>query len=96
MPSFGERIKGLREQNKLLQREVAAKLEIDTPMLSKIERGERLAKKEQVLLLAELFKYPVDDLLSIWLSDKVYEVVKDEKIGLKAIQLVEQRLKRQK
>ena len=49
--SFGQRIKELRENKKLLQRHLAASLEIDTPMFSKIERGERKAKREQVLKL---------------------------------------------
>jgi transcriptional regulator with XRE-family HTH domain len=51
---FGNKIKQLRESKNLLQREVAGFLDMDTPMLSKIERGERKAKKEQVLLFAIL------------------------------------------
>ncbi|MFP4506775.1 MAG: helix-turn-helix domain-containing protein, partial [Cyclobacteriaceae bacterium] len=51
---FGVRIKALREQKGLLQRQLAASLEIDTPMFSKIERGERRAKRAQVVKLAEL------------------------------------------
>lgn len=47
---FGERIRELRESQGLLQRQLAANLEIDTPMFSKIERGERKAKREQVLI----------------------------------------------
>ena len=54
---FGDKIKQLREANHLLQRQVASELEIDTPMLSKIERGDRKAKKEQVLLFAKLYIY---------------------------------------
>ncbi|MBX2913239.1 MAG: helix-turn-helix transcriptional regulator, partial [Cyclobacteriaceae bacterium] len=38
---FGERIRELRESQGLLQRQLAANLEIDTPMFSKIERGDR-------------------------------------------------------
>jgi len=53
---FGERIKHLRESQNLLQRQVASLLEIDTPMLSKMERGERKAKKEQVIHFAKIFK----------------------------------------
>jgi transcriptional regulator with XRE-family HTH domain len=41
MNQFGEYIKQLRESNSLLQRQVANLLEMDTPMFSKIERGER-------------------------------------------------------
>ena len=64
---FGERIKELRESKELLQRQLAASLEIDTPMFSKIERGERRAKREQVLLLAELLEADANELLTICL-----------------------------
>ena len=50
---FGNRIKELREEQGLLQRQLAAFLEIDTPMFSKIERGDRRAKREQVIKLAD-------------------------------------------
>jgi transcriptional regulator with XRE-family HTH domain len=92
---FGDTIKNLREKQGLLQRQVATHLEIDTPMLSKIERGERSAKREQVIILADLFKQSVNDLLSLWLADKVYDIIKDEEVGLKAIQVAEEQVKYQ-
>lgn len=76
---FGERIKELREQHNILQREVAAALQMDTAMLSKIERGERKARKEQIKRFAHLFKIDQDVLLTLWFADQVYEIVKDEK-----------------
>ena len=85
---FGERIKELRESKELLQRQLAASLEIDTPMFSKIERGERRAKREQVLLLAELLEADVHDLLAVWLADQVYELVKDEEDAKEALEMV--------
>ena len=42
---LGERIKELRAEHGVLQRQLAALLEIDTPMFSKIERGDRRAKR---------------------------------------------------
>lgn len=53
-------------------------LEIDTPMFSKIERGDRGAKQTQVIQLAEYFKIDKNELLTLWLADKVLDVVKDE------------------
>ena len=50
---FGNKIRELRDDNGVLQRQLAALLEIDTPMFSKIERGDRRAKREQVIKLAE-------------------------------------------
>ena len=35
---FGNKIKALRDEQGVLQRQLAAYLEIDTPMFSKIER----------------------------------------------------------
>lgn len=93
MNQFGLQIRQLREQKGLLQRQVANQLEIDTPMLSKIERGERNAKRDQVKILSKIFKVPMDDLLLLWLADKVYEVVKDENVALKALYITEEKLR---
>ena len=45
---FGRKIKELREERGLVQRQLSAALEIDTPMYSKIERGERKTKRSQI------------------------------------------------
>lgn len=90
---FGEKIRGLRESNRLLQRQIASQLEIDTPMLSKIERGERKAKKEQVLSFAKLLNANKDELLTLWLADQVVEVLQDEDLALQAMQLAEEEVK---
>lgn len=95
MNQFGGRIRELREQNNLLLRQIAHKLDIDTPMLSKIERGERRAKKEQVSIFATIFSVKENELLSLWLADQVYEIVKDEVVALKAIQVAEEEVKYQ-
>ena len=50
---FGNKIKELRDEQGALQRQLAALLEIDTPIFSEIERCVRRAKREQVIKLAE-------------------------------------------
>lgn len=90
---FGEKIKQLRKVNRLLQRQVASQLEIDTPMLSKIERGDRKAKKEQVLLFAQILDGNKEELLTLWLADQVVEVVQDEDFALGAMQVAEEEIK---
>ena len=89
---FGSKIKELREANGLLQRQVASQLEIDTPMLSKIERGERKAKKEQVAQFAKLYKADKDELLTLWLADQIYDVIKDEDVASKAMDAAQEEL----
>lgn len=90
--NFGIRIKELRENQSLLQRQLAASLEIDTPMFSKIERGERRAKREQVLLLAKLLKADTQELLTLWLAEQVYDLVKDEEVASSALKIAEEDL----
>ena len=50
---FGNKIRELRYEQGVLQRQLAALLEIDTPMFSKIERGDRRAMREHVIKLEE-------------------------------------------
>lgn len=95
MSKFGEHIKKLREEHHFLQKHIAAHLDIDTPMLSKIERGERKAKKQHVILLANILQTQQSDLLTLWLADQVYDVVKNEEVALKAIQVAEEQIKYQ-
>lgn len=86
---FGERIRELRESQGLLQRQLAANLEIDTPMFSKIERGERKAKREQVLKIAEILKASEEELLALWLADQIKEIVTDEDQALQALKIAQ-------
>ena len=52
--------------------------EIDTPMFSKIERGDRRAKREQVIKLAEYLHQDEKEMLTLWLADKVLDAVGGE------------------
>ena len=72
---FGKKIRVLRDELGVLQRQLAALLEIDTPMFSKIERGDRRAKREQVIKLAEYFHQDENEMLTLWLADKVLDAV---------------------
>lgn len=90
---LGNKIRQLRDEQHVLQRQLAALLEIDTPMFSKIERGERRAKREQVIKLAEYFKEDEKEMLALWLADKILDVTKgadDVKEG--AIKIVQERI----
>lgn len=89
---FGNKIRTLREDQNLLLRQVASILEMDTAQLSKIERGERQAKKETVLKIAVILKVKDDELLTLWLADQIYDVVKDEKNALKAMMVAEEKV----
>jgi len=93
MESLGETIRQLREEKELPLRTVAAYLDIDQAILSKMERGQRKATREQVVKLAKYYKIKTDDLLIAWLSDKVVYEVEDEKLALRALQVAEEKIK---
>ncbi len=75
---LGNKIKSLRDEQGILQRQVAAYLEIDTPMFSKIERGDRRAKRSQVIQMATYFKVDEKEMLTLWLADKVLDALEGE------------------
>ena len=90
---FGNKIRILREEQKMLLLQLAPLLDMDTAQLSKIERGERNAKKETVLKLADILKVTPDDLVTLWLADQIFDVVKDETTALKAMMVAEESVK---
>ena len=93
MSSIGEKIRELRESKALPLRIVAAYLDIDQAILSKIERGQRRANREQIVKLAAFFNADEEELLITWLSDKVvYEVAKED-LALQALKVAEEKVK---
>jgi transcriptional regulator with XRE-family HTH domain len=79
----------------MLQRQFAAALEIDTPMYSKIERGERRAKREQVIALAKILKVNPNEFLTLWIADRIIEAIEDEKeLAGKALIVIQKYLKK--
>lgn len=89
---FGNKIRSLRDEQGVLQRQLAAylELEIDTPMFSKIERGDRRAKRSQVTMLAEYFHVDEKEMLTSWLADKILDALEgEESLALDAIGVTE-------
>jgi transcriptional regulator with XRE-family HTH domain len=85
---FGDKIKTLRERQHLYLRQVAAYLEIDTALLSKIEKGVRNLKKEHIPKLAEVLNADKEELLTLYLADQLDEIIKDEPLGKKAMNII--------
>ena len=74
-------------------RQLAAALEVDTALVSKLERGERKAHREQVSKLATILQVPEEPLLTVWLSDKILDALGEEPLALKALRMTEKRIK---
>ena len=85
MGYLGQKIRETRERQNLLLRQVAAHLEVDTALMSKAERGERNMNREQVIKLAKLFGTSEEELISLWLCDKVIEIVNNDPLATQGI-----------
>ena len=93
---FGERIRTLRESQNLYLRHVAPLLNMDTAQLSKIEKGLRQLKKDQIPLLAEILKTDKVELETLWLADQLMQLVKDEPTADEALKSVSKKIKKKK
>ena len=93
---FGERIRELRTKQGLLLRQLASKLDVDTSIISKVERGDRQLKKEQIPLLAEILKADKIELETLWLADQLMQLVKDEPTADEALKSVSKKIKKAK
>ena len=91
--TIGEKLRHIREEKELPLRKVAALLDIDVAILSKMERGERKITKEVVLKLADIYDYNPDELLVSFLSDKILYEIQDEDLGIEALKVAEERAK---
>ncbi len=85
MNSLGEKIRTLRESKGILLRQVAAYLEIDTALISKIERGERRLTRDQVIKLSVYYNVSEEILLTFWLSDKVLDTIDKDPFALQGL-----------
>jgi transcriptional regulator with XRE-family HTH domain len=86
---LGQKLRELREAKGLVQRQVAAELEVDTAYVSKIETNEKPVSRQHLKKLSVLLGIAEDELLILWLADKVYDVVKDEEVAIKAMHVAE-------
>lgn len=92
MESLGNTIRKLRKDKEVPLCTVAAFLNIDQAILSKIERGQRKPTREQIVRLGGYFEVNENDLLVAWLSDKLVYELENEKMALHALQLAEKKV----
>jgi transcriptional regulator with XRE-family HTH domain len=91
---FGERIRQLRTKQDMLLRQLASQLDMDTSVISKVERGDRQLKKEQIPLLAQILKADVKELQTLWLVDQLYKMVQGEPMANEALKSVTNQIKK--
>jgi len=89
----GELIREKREQKGFLLRDISTQIGVDTAILSKIERGERRATKEQISKLADILEIERSLILTQYLSEKILYEIQNEDFGIEALKVAEQIIK---
>ena len=94
---FGQRLREMRDKKNILLRQIAAHLEVDTALISKLEKGDRNPNKEQVIKIAKFLNIDPDHLLTLWLADKVENAVaNDEYLASNAMNIVKNKINTKK
>ena len=91
--TLGQKIKELREGKSMLQRELASKLEVGDGFLSKVERNQKVLKKGHLISISKIFNFPYTELETLWLANKVYDIIKDENQAIQVLKVAEQEVK---
>lgn len=92
MESVGQLIRRLRLKKGEPLRTVAAFLDIDPAVLSKIETGHRRVTRKQVERLAGYFGAEKKEMLVAWLSDRIVSEIGGESYTREALKVAEEKL----
>jgi predicted nucleotidyltransferase/plasmid maintenance system antidote protein VapI len=87
---IGQKLRELRENKGLTLVKVAELTGIDIGLLSKIERGERKISKENLANLSAIYDTLFEDLLLLWMGEKILYQMEDEQLGHRALEVAEQ------
>jgi HTH-type transcriptional regulator, competence development regulator len=81
MNSIGNIIRAKREEKGMLLRQLAAMIDVDTAIISKIERGERKARREQIIKIAKVLGLNEKKILIEYLSENIaYEILQEDSV----------------
>ena len=93
MKTFGETIRELRKLKKVPLRVVAAYLDIDSAIMSKIETGNRRATRLQAEKLAKFFGRDKKQILITWLGDRIAYEIANEEFAPAALKVAEEHIR---
>jgi transcriptional regulator with XRE-family HTH domain len=93
---LGSKLKELRETKGLVQREIAALLQVDTAFISKAEKEEKQVSEKHIECIAKFYEIDESELKSIWLADKILKILNNEMNATQVLKIVEYNIKRRK
>lgn len=91
--TFGEHIKQLRTKSGMTLTQLAARLDLDSGNLSKIENGKREFDEKRLEKLAFIFKHDIEFLKDELFSDKFANIIYSNSCTDKALELAEQKVR---
>ena len=90
--TFGEYIKRLRTENELTLTQLAAKLDLDSANLSKIENNKREFDEKRLELLANVFSLDLAQLRTEFFSDIIAKKIYENNCNSETLILAEQKV----
>lgn len=90
--TFGEYIKRLRTENELTLTQLAAKLDLDSANLSKIENNKREFDEKRLELLANVFSIDLAHLRTEFFSDIIAKKIYENNCDSETLILAEQKV----
>lgn len=94
--SFGELIRARRISRNLSLREVAARVDLDQSVLSKIERDKMRAPARAVLPLSRALEFDYEYLQTKYWSERLFRELKDLDFGAAALEMALKRLEKER
>ena len=89
--TFGEYIRLLRNKNELTLTQLAAKLNLDSANLSKIENGKRDFDEKRLPKLAEIFKLDLTELRNEYVTDQIGKQIYETNCTKQLLQVAEEK-----
>ncbi len=89
---FGQHLRELRKAKEQTLHQVSKVTDIDSPLLSKLERGERLPTQEQVKKLAKYFKVVESELKVMVTAERIIKEFGANDMTYEAVNLVMEQL----
>lgn len=91
--TFGEYIRRLRNESGLTLTQLAAKLDLDSANLSKIENSKRDFDEKRLVLLANTFNLNINQVKAEFFSDIIAKKIYENNCNSNTLVLAEQKVK---
>ncbi len=89
--TFGEYIRLLRNENELTLTQLAAKLNLDSANLSKIENGKRDFDEKRLPKLAKIFNLDLTELRNEYVTDQIGKQIYETNCTKQLLQVAEEK-----